>query len=368
MLDFQRHRRAAARPGPVPERRLLVLLVGVGLVVLLMIGAGNPRNWRWLTPEPANTARLHTVHNDPQVVTLARADRTVDDDENGPPGDQGDDAVLAAPGAATDQDPAENLSLFPGVRADYLSAVRDDTVFPAIESDGWFHLFALLERTPNEELLKATEGPVTYLQLDQQPNEYRGHLVTVQGIARAAKLVVAPENAFAVKQYYQLWLQPDRGTGELLVLYCLELPQGFPIGPEIEAECTATGFFFKRWAYQSQGGITTAPLVIAKTLAWQPPPPAEPAAEQPLSEQLLTAIAAALALAVVVLVFVVRRNWHGTRRVATKAERPDEKNVGAALASLERDSPTTQRGPRNRPRNEVSSRGKSAVETRGPEN
>jgi hypothetical protein len=341
MLDFRRKRGAASPYGPALERRMLLLIVGSGLVVLVMIGAGNPRNWRWLVPEPAPPPQQRVERGAPAVVAV----RSVD--EEAAPADAEPAADAADRPAATQPDDQKAPRLFPGVRADYLREVRDDAVFSPADANGWFHLFALLERTPNEALVQASEGPVSYFQLEQQPRAYRGRLVTVGGTVRAAKLIAAPANAFGVKEYYQLWLQPRRSSSELIALYCAELPQDFPLGEAIEAECTATGFFFKRWAYQSQGGITTAPLVIAKTLAWQPPAAAEPVAGQPVGEQLLLAVAVALVLAAVVLAFVMVRGRSARRgrRDARGHDAQSDANVGATLASLEGDSRDKPRQP-----------------------
>jgi hypothetical protein len=324
MLDFHRHRRAARPSGPALERRMLALGVSTAVVLLLILGAGNPRNWTWLTggnAPPAAVARL----DQPEHVVIARAAEPNEPpqagSEAGPPGPQ--DKPAEAP---------DEVRRFPGVRMDYLSAVRDDTVFRPAESDAWFHLFALVARTSDEELQQASEGPVAYLQLDQQPREYRGRLVTIDGIARAARRITAPANAFEVKHYYQVWLQPDRQSDGLIVVYCTQLPTGFPLGEQIAAECSATGFFFKRWAYPSQGGITTAPLVIAKTLSWQPPPVvAEGPPPPPLGEQLLIAAAAALLLAIIALLVILRRGR--TSPAVASAEPPSD--VAARLAALD---------------------------------
>ena len=328
MLDFRRNRRLPSSAGAALERRLLAMIVGAGVVVLLIVGAGNPRNWRWLVPERPDAARQQRVGSPRNDVVIAAS--------SAGPGGEHEDVRLEV----------VDERLFPGVRADYLGMVRDDTEFRPREADGWFHLFALLQRTPNDELVEASEGRVSYLQLDQQPKAYRGHVVTVDGVARAAKSVAAPENAYGVKQYYQVWLQPSRDSDELIVVYALELPEGFPIGPSIEADCSAVGFFYKRWAYQSRGGVATAPLVISKTLDWQPPPAVEgPAPTQPLGEQLLTAVIAALLLAGVVLLLIV---WRGraardSRRALSKQQSADEGQVGAALASLENEPHETDK-------------------------
>jgi hypothetical protein len=312
MLDFRRHRRASRYPGLGLEGRILTLLIGSALVVLLIVGAGAPRNWRWLLPEARQGGPQRRVGVvEPMAVATAKS--------------KSDDSEKVDSKKVPDP-------FFPGVRSDYLEAVRDDSVFRPAESDAWFHLWALVVRTNGEELARASEGAASYLQLDQQPAAYRGRLVTISGVARAAKRVTAPKNAFDVAGYYQLWVQPDRGKSELIALYCHELPEGFPIGEAIEAECTATGFFFKRWAYQSRGGIATAPMIVARSLEWQPPPVAQRVPSAPLAEQLLTAIVAALLLALAVLAAVV---WRG--RAATKARADaatNQPDVGAALTSL----------------------------------
>jgi hypothetical protein len=340
MLDFHKHRKAAKTSGPALERRMLMLLVAAGVVALLMLGGGNPRTWRWLLSERQEEAAAPHVQAQPPHVVIARADKPSDDDAS-PSETSVDDDKTGDATAAGDE------AYFPGVRADYLRSVRDDTVFRPQESDGWFHLFALLEHTSNQALVDASAGPVSYLQLAQQPSAYRGRVVTIHGIVRAAKHVVAPRNAFGVQGYYQLWLQPDVASDELLVLYAVALPDDFPLGDQTETSCTATGIFFKRWAYQSRGGIATAPLVIAKTVDWQPPAPTiQPPPAPPLAEQLLIAGAAALILAVLALAFVVRRSWGtSSRRRSDSGDAPSADRVSTAMATLENEKSAGAREP-----------------------
>jgi hypothetical protein len=144
------------------------------------------------------------------------------------------------------------------------------------------------------------------LQLDEQPASYRGRLVTIDGVIRAAKQVAAPENEYGIAQYYQLWLQPDRGDEKLIAVYALELPAGFRVGETLDEPGRVTGFFFKRWAYTSRGGIATAPLILAKTIGWEPPPPA--VAPQSGDEQIFLAVATAFLLALAVVSLLVLRN------------------------------------------------------------
>lgn len=296
------------------------LLTGSVLVVMLVLLSGDPRNWRWFAPEAAPPEPEQRVTRAADDVTLAVAD--VHPAPNGEPVEKAGEPAAVATG----------LKMFPGVRSDYLDSVRDDTVFRPSESDAWFHLWELIGRTDNAALVKASEGRVSYLQLEQQPNEYRGHVVTVSGTVRAAKLVAAPENGFGVKQYYQLWLQPDRAQPAVVVVYCHDLPEGFPLGERVEADVTTAGFFFKRWAYPSQTGIVTAPLVMARTVDWRQPPPAAAPAARNVAEDLLWAVAVSLVLAVLALGIVAWRSRSAPRR---KKPQGDDHQVGAVLAELD---------------------------------
>ena len=329
MLDFRRHRKTPDYIGSSEQRRLLVLLALSGVVLLLVFKAPDPANWRWLAwDERAVDGQLPLEDRPAPNVAPAK------------PTAHGDTIAPLQPPASSLQPVAQ---LYPGVREDYLAEIRDDTVFRAVESDAWFHLLAILTSSDESRLAKASLGRVGYLQLDQQPNEYRGRVVTISGVARGAKLLDAPANDYGIARYYQVWLQPDRSSPSLVVLYCLELPEGFPLGEQLNAPSTATGFFFKRWAYTSQGGITTAPLVLARTLAWQPPPPEieRPAAAQPSGEQFLYAVMGALALAAATLCFLM---WRGRSAGRGRHAAPDNERVGAILASLETEDLNSNHG------------------------
>lgn len=312
MLDFRPHRKAPTKLVSREQRRVVWLAAASAMVLLLIVKSGNPANWRWLAWDA------------PAIEAPPPADPSVD--------------------KATEP-LAEQGRFFPGVSEAELREIKDDTVFRDAERDAWFHLLGILARTDPSRLAAGSLGRVGYLQLDQQSREYRGRLVTLGGVVRQAKRVSAPANEEGVAEYYQLWLQPDRASSALVVIYCLELPQGFPLGTGLDAAASTTGFFFKRWAYPSQGGITTAPLVLARTVTWKAPPPADSRAEEPrpLAVELLSAVAGALLLALAVLGFLL---WRGRKR--PPVAQPNEHRVATALALLERQSqdstPATARG------------------------
>ena len=330
MLDFRRHHRKASYLGSAEQRRLLVL-VGLSTLVLVLISkAGNPTHWRWIAWDAPNEPRAESSKVRSDVVALP-AER---DSNEVPPIEPAEE-----PSGHEQPEPATTGGerMFPGVRRDYLEAVRDDTVFRAAESAAWFHLFEILAHIDESRLSQASEGRVGYLQLDQQPAAYRGRLVTVGGVVRGCKQIAAAVNDYGIQQYYQLWLQPDRSSESLMVVYCLQLPQDFPVEMQIAEEATVTGFFYKRWAYQSQGGITTAPLLLARTVDWHAPPVAgTPLTTETSVEGFILASAAALGLAMVTVGFLFWRGRSRSNRASLKGRNsPRDKHIAATLASLE---------------------------------
>jgi hypothetical protein len=159
-----------------------------------------------------------------------------------------------------------------GVRAEDLEGVRDDTRSTREEQACSLRLLDILNRTPAAAIRQASLGPVAYAQLFRQPDYYRGRLVTVSGIVRRATRVALIRNDYGIKEYYQVWLWPSDNPTAPIVVYCLRLPKGFPTGDELAEQSELTGLFFKRWAYQAQDAIRTAPALLARDLQWQPKP------------------------------------------------------------------------------------------------
>jgi len=186
---------------------------------------------------------------------------------------------------AQDQFDAPHEHLFPGVRADYLGLVRDDTVLPSKENDAWFHLFELLSAKTDNELRRASEGKVEHVQLYNQPRAYRGHLVTVSGRLRSAQYLEATANSYGVAGYYKLAIETGRSSNPPIVIgYVLDLPKALRAQNneqrDLSEQVRLTGFFFKRLAYKAQDTIRLAPLLVGKSLDWTPPPaPAQPQSE-----------------------------------------------------------------------------------------
>jgi hypothetical protein len=298
MLDFRRHSSVRNGRDRQERRRLLVLILMLGIVVVLIGRASDPALWRWfdMVLSPPQDAGASTLI-DNRLDAAAQSEGILIKGEGG--SGNGKDE-----GAAKSKKQSTMASVGP---RDF-EAVRDDTPSTRDEQACSLRLLDVLNKTNPEALSQASLGPVTYAQLFQQPNQYRGRLVSVSGVVHRANRVKLFPNDFGLKEYYQVWLWPSDNPSSPVVVYCLRLPKGFPTGMEFAEEAKVTGFFFKRWAYQAKDVIRTAPMLLAQTLQWQKRPvmaPPEPAETWPIS--LVVCGAALLAMLAAWYVYVRTR-------------------------------------------------------------
>lgn len=155
------------------------------------------------------------------------------------------------------------------MRTDYLRTVRDDAVLRGVEHDAWFHLFEVLERTDEAKLRAASTGKVGYVQLFEQPKEYRGRLVTVRGVVRGVRKLPAAKNIYGISEYYQLSLEPEGGPAFPIIIYALHLPTGFPGGMKVTAEPSACTLYSAGPTRLEMASF--APLILARTVEWRQP-------------------------------------------------------------------------------------------------
>lgn len=309
MLDFRSKKPPKNYLARGQQWRLLALVMIAGLVVLAVSKSGNPSNWLWLFGQTAKTIEESGSSNtaaDPDT-RLSNHGSPIADSFVSP----------AAPGVAEEH---SSRPSFPGVRSDYLAAVKDNTVLRGAETDAWFHLLKILQQSDSRELEKASLGDIGFVELFRQPEVYRGQVVTLRGIVHRAEYLKAPQNAYGIAGYHRLWLVPSGGPASPIVLYALELPQGYPEGLEITAESRATGFFFKRLPYEAKDGLRTAPLVLARTVAWQPPPEAPASADSPTLVKYALAALGAGAIVVAAVYWTTRRKPRIADRLGTASE------------------------------------------------
>jgi hypothetical protein len=163
----------------------------------------------------------------------------------------------------------ERAPVTTGPRFDF-SAVRDNTYFRPEENAAWFAVFDWLAKNNPNQFATDSIRNVSYAQFVEQPEVYRGQVVTVTGTVERKELLDAPTNDIGIEQYFRLILRPAGGGVWPIVVYSLELPPKFPQNDNATVEVRVTGIFFKNWSYSWQGGLGLAPVVLAKTVEWQP--------------------------------------------------------------------------------------------------
>lgn len=220
------------------------------------------------------------------------------------------------------------------------SIVRDNSYFRPEESGAWFEVLGHLRNVATREFALRSIGEVTYAQLADQSEIYRGKVVTVRGTVRRTEIIDAPTNEIGLQRYTRLVVQPEGERNWPVIVYCLELPADFPFVEDSAPEVTVSGVFFKTWSYSWEGGMGLAPVILAKEPRWMSgpaTPPAEPTADgNPL---LVFVVAGAAAAVIVALVW-----WKGSRfgaKIAQSTKRDQAaENIDVAAAMQNCAEPT----------------------------
>jgi hypothetical protein len=195
-----------------------------------------------------------------------------------------------------------------------LSAIKDNTYFRSEENPAWFALWKSLSQG---QAFADTPAEVTYAQLLDQPDAYRGKLVTVHGTAMREELLDAPANDIGIERYHRLIVQPEGGGNWPIIVYALNLPEKFPRGDKIHAEVSATGYFFKNWSYAWRDGLGLAPVIMAKSISWAPVITSRKPTANVSAQTTVTVIAVTAGLAVLVGYFA----WQQSRRPPALSDR-----------------------------------------------
>jgi hypothetical protein len=245
-------------------------------------------------------------------------------------------------GAAAAQDAAGNLDAAPARRQIFealdeplrqaLADVEDDTPLSAADYNVVMGILAVLDAIDPGDARGTSSGVVACRQLHQQPDAYRGEMLTSYGVVRRVFRVEAPENDQGIAAWYETWIEPPEGASPLVV-FCLELPAGFPTGTDLAEPVAVHGVAFKTWVYQAADRDRSAPVIVARTLAWEPPREMQQADDTMPAWQMV-AIGAAVALVFVAAVFIRTR-----RREAHKAaglEPPDWEKLRSELENPSR--------------------------------
>ncbi len=223
--------------------------------------------------------------------------------------------------------------------------IEDDTLFRSADRVPFFTTMDWLQQTPHSEIVAASGGRVAYAQLFQQPDHYRGQLVTVTGTLRQVSTrrrspdegdidqqgddaegnATAP--GAAIERWHEFFLQPDDHRSEPILIYALNLPEGYPESGRMKQPASVTGVFFKRLVYGAANEPALAPLLLAKQVELTGP--AQQAATEESTIDMIVISGVIALLAATVFLFAYRRVTSGKKGSA-------ERSAEAILARLER--------------------------------
>lgn len=220
---------------------MLVLVVMLGLVLLAMKHAGNPRTWYWLTGTP-ETSSPTEISPAPRSMGTANSSQPVS-----PPTGE-----LVIP-------------------ADLLAEVRDDSVGLRANEIDSYHFVLARARDLSQKSLEAAAGSVaTFTTLQRRPGYYRGQLLTVNGDLRRLTRFPVRDNEQGITVLYEaLVFTQDSGTTPYRIRFTAppqDLPEAEVLDPPIPVH--AVGYFFKRDQYivQNDLRVHAAPLLLAQRI------------------------------------------------------------------------------------------------------
>jgi hypothetical protein len=205
----------------------------------------------------------------------------------------------------------------PNVNAELLAPVSDNTYFRDDEAIAWFHLFQVVRDTEPGVVTSRSVGPVVYAQLARQPTVYRGRVVTVLGEAARIESVTPAANDLGIDKLYRVTVRPAGGDLLPILVYTLELPDGFG-GETIPSHSAKfVGYFFKNLSYKNSAGVNISPVIVAKSFAAEIEPTTEIAEEPSLAAWQIALLA--LVVAGVAVVWIVSRPLGAPRAVRDQA-------------------------------------------------
>jgi hypothetical protein len=224
--------------------RLMTMLVMLGVLVLLFDLARDERTWRWLAPQGGQ----------PEAAASGRA----------PASD-----VVAAPSVTPG--PADDDPLERDAAREELQAITDKVPLGREEMPAYWRLMTWESHQSTDALRRRARKDVTYNELWQRPDQWRGKLVEIRvHLRQAIRVDDLPDNPLGLKTIYEVcgWTSDSQPYWYWMVTP--RVPPGMPLGKDIYEEATFVGYFLKLQPYEDREGKSRAmPLLIGR-LIWHP--------------------------------------------------------------------------------------------------
>lgn len=247
----QSHRNPFRRSGSLARdrsanRRLFRMILALGLVLIVMQRAGDPKVYRMFFPELQQTTAV-------QDELLAPSDSVSSD--------RSDSVDATSRRADRIDDLTEDAALLESVNTGALWTKADQPAF-----------YRLLSTGGEMKQLAKPPQQTGALSLLTQADVYLKSNVLIIGRLGRVEQIAAEANDFGVTKYYQLWIDPSDASGQPVTCYCERLmPSLKPYlgqtliddGPTVHVE----GVYLKRIAYAAKAGSQLAPAIVGRITA-----------------------------------------------------------------------------------------------------
>lgn len=257
--------------------RVVMLAGGLVIVIFSIFKSADPRHWAWLN-EPQKQQRPMTPRDEKRIKrlqeqltekALGQTDNVVAGKPNAPqaaPAGGKPNADQNKPGPHAD--PAEDLRIPKAVFAE----INENSLFiRRAEGPAYWKVLAKVRDVPQADLEQAALQDVTYTQLFSDPDAYRGRLVSLEGELLQLNRLPQHDNDAQIGTVYEGWLRNADSGKNPYVFHCLDKPAGLKEGMKLNEKVRISGYFFKRYQYPAQSGLTyAAPMLLAKRIQWFP--------------------------------------------------------------------------------------------------
>ena len=216
----------------------MLSLIGLLLLVLVAIDrAGEPSSWYWLT---------------------------------GPPQAAGESKVDAAANPSVGLSATPEIVAAVTIPAEDLAEISDDSVGLRGEESGPYHRILARARDVPNRYLEAVARDAAFAVLQEQPEYYRGQVISVAGGLRRLMRFPIRENDEGITELYEaLVFTADSGSTPYRIRLTTP-PTGLPTGRLIDPPLPVrvVGYFFKRDQYivEKDLRVHSAPMLLAQRI------------------------------------------------------------------------------------------------------
>src|SRR5207249_7587264 len=150
----------------------------------------------------------------------------------------------------------------------------DENLF---ESQAYNFVLVQASKVSPQAFAHGARRDVTFAHLWEQPGDYRGQVIHIEGRLKRLRKFDAPRLAAAegIACVYEGWVFSEEYFSNPFCVLVTELPRGLEPAEKLEHQVAFDGYFFKRYRYRAGDGLREAPLLIGRTLAMRDPAPTD---------------------------------------------------------------------------------------------